>query len=96
MKNDWSVIKSVADASQGANYWAVGDRKAVTVNGTVGTQAINGTYYVYILGFNHNSSREGTGITFGTFKTALSGGTDICLVDSHYNDYSTVVRSGST
>ena len=87
--NDWSVIKSVADASQGANYWAVGDRKAVTVNGTVGTQAINGTYYVYILGFDHNSSREGTGITFGTFKTALSGGTDICLVDSHYNDYST-------
>lgn len=88
-ENDWSVIKSVADASQGANYWAVGDRKAVTVNGTVGTQAINGTYYVYILGFDHNSSREGTGITFGTFKTALSGGTDICLVDSHYNDYST-------
>lgn len=88
-ENDWSVIKSVADASQGANYWAVGDRKAVTVNGTVGTQAINGTYYVYILGFNHNSSREGTGITFGTFKTALSGGTDICLVDSHYNNYST-------
>lgn len=88
-ENDWSVIKSVADASQGANYWAVGDRKAVTVNGTVGTQAINGTYYVYILGFNHNSSCEGTGITFGTFKTALSGGTDICLVDSHYNDYST-------
>ena len=88
-ENDWSVIKSVADASQGANYWAVGDRKAVTVNGTVGTQAINGTYYVYIIGFDHNSSREGTGITFGTFKTALSGGTDICLVDSHYNDYST-------
>lgn len=87
-ENDWSVIKSVADASQGANYWAVGDRKAVTVNGTVGTQAINGTYYVYILGFDHNSSREGTGITFGTFKTALSG-KDICLVDSHYNDYST-------
>ena len=88
-ENDWSVIKSVADASQGANYWAVGDRKAVTVNGTVGTQAINGTYYVYILGFDHNSSREGTGITFGTFKTALSGGTDICLIDSYYNSYST-------
>lgn len=87
--NEWSTISSVSANDQGANYWAVGDRKAVTVNGTVGTQAINGTYYVYILGFDHNSSREGTGITFGTFKTALSGGTDICLVDSHYNDYST-------
>lgn len=88
-ENDWSVIRDVSDASEGSNYWAVGDRKAVTVNGTVGTQAINGTYYVYILGFNHNSSREGTGITFGTFKTALSGGTDICLVDGQYGSYST-------
>ena len=88
-ENDWSVIRDVSDASEGSNYWAVGDRKAVTVNGIVGTKAINGTYYVYILGFNHNSSREGTGITFGTFKSALSGGIDICLVDSNYNDYST-------
>lgn len=87
--NDWSVIKSVADANQGASYWAVGDRKAVTVNGTVGTQAVNGTYYAYIIGFNHNSSKEGNGITFGTFKTALSGGTDICLVDGNYGGYST-------
>lgn len=88
-ENDWSVIKSVSDSGQGDNYWNVGDRKAVRVNGTVGTQSINGTYYAYIIGFNHNSSREGTGITFGTFKTALSGGTDICLIDSHYNSYST-------
>ena len=87
--NEWSVIKSVSDAGQGANYWSIGDRKAVTVNGTVGTQAVNGTYYAYIIGFNHNSSKEGNGITFGTFKTALSGGTDICLVDGTYNSDST-------
>ena len=41
------------------------------------------------IGFNHNSSKEGNGITFGTFKTALSGGTDICLVDGNYGGYST-------
>jgi hypothetical protein len=87
--NDWSKIKSVSDAGQGANYWSIGDCKAVTVNGTVGTQAVNGTYYAYIIGFNHNSSKEGNGITFGAFKTALSGGTDICLVDGNYNGYST-------
>lgn len=85
--NEWSAISSVS--STGANYCAVGDRKAVAINGTVGTKAINATYYVYILGFNHNSSREGNGITFGGFKTALSGGTDICLVDDNYNSYST-------
>ena len=87
--NDWATIKEVSDALQGANYWSIGDCKAVTVNGTVGTQAVNGTYYAYIIGFNHNSSKEGNGITFGTFKTALSGGTDICLVDGNYNSYST-------
>lgn len=85
--NEWDVIGSVS--STGSSYWSVGDRKPVNINGTVGTKAINGTYYVYILGFNHNSSREGNGITFGGFKTALSGGTDICLVDDNYNDYST-------
>ena len=85
--NSWAAIHSVSGT--GASYWAVGDRKAVTVNGTVGTQAVNGTYYAYIIGFNHNSSKEGNGITFGTFKTALSGGTDICLVDGNYGGYST-------
>ena len=85
--NSWAGVHSVS--ADGANYWAVGDRKAVTLNGTVGTQSINGTYYVFILGFNHNSSVEGNGIHFGGFKTALSGGTDICLVDSKYNSNST-------
>lgn len=83
--NSWAVIHSVSGT--GASYWAVGDRKAVTINGTVGTQAVNDTCYAYIIGFNHNSSKEGNGITFGTFKTALSGGKDICLVDDKYNNY---------
>ena len=83
--NEWATISSVSANNQGANYWAVGDRKAVTLNGMASKLSINATYYVYILGFNHNSSIEGNGITFGTFKTALSGGKDICLI-SGYND----------
>ena len=85
----WAEIRQVSDAGKGSEYWSVGDRKAVLVNGTVGTQAINQTLYVYILGFNHNSAKEGNGIQFGTFKTALSGGTDVCLVDGSYNSYKT-------
>lgn len=85
----WADIKTVSDADQGANYWAVGDRKAVAIKGTVGTKSINSTYYVYILGFDHNSVIEGKGITFGGFKTALSGGTDICLIDDNYGSSST-------
>lgn len=81
----WAEIRQVSDAGKGSEYWNVGDRKGVLVNGTIGTLAVNQTLYVYILGFNHNSAKEGSGIQFGTFKTALSGGTDVCLVDAKYS-----------
>ena len=85
--NEWSVIKSVSEAGQGANYWSIGDRKAVTLNGTVGALTLsNVTTYVFIIGFNHNSSVEGTNrIHFQLGKTALSGGTDVALCDIYYN-----------
>lgn len=92
--NEWSVIKSVSDAGQGANYWSIGDRKAVTLNGTVGKLSLsNVTTYAFIIGFNHNASVEGANrIHFQFAKTALSGGTDVCLCDSSYN--STVSTTG--
>ena len=34
--NDWATIRAVSDASQGANYWSVGDTKTITINGAVG------------------------------------------------------------
>ena len=85
--NEWSIIKSVSDTGQGANYWSIGDRKAVTLNGTVGKLSLsNVTTYAFIIGFNHNASVEGTNrIHFQLAKTALTGGTDICLCDSSYN-----------
>ena len=86
--NDWSVIKSVSDAGQGANYWSIGDRKAVTLNGTVGALALSSvTTYAFIIGFNHNSTVEGANrIHFQLAKTALSGGADVCLCDSYYGN----------
>ena len=85
--NEWDVISSVSDAGEGANYWSVGDRKAVVLNGTVGNLSLSSvTTYAFILGFNHNSSVEGSGrIHFQLAKTALSGGTDVALCDSKYN-----------
>ena len=84
--NEWSVIRSVSDAGQGANYWSIGDRKAVTLNGTVGHLSLsNYTTYAFIIGFNHNASVEGANrIHFQLAKTALSGGTDVALCDSKY------------
>ena len=86
-ENTWETIKNVSDAGQGANYWSIGDRKEVTLNGTVGHLSLsNYTTYAFIIGFNHNASVEGANrIHFQFAKTALSGGTDVCLCDSKYN-----------
>ena len=83
---EWSVIKSVSDAGQGANYWSIGDRKEVTLNGTVGHLSLsNYKTYAFIIGFNHNSIVEGENrIHFQLGKTALSDGTDVCFCDSLY------------
>lgn len=85
--NSWKTIRDISDAGQGANYWSIGDRKAVTLNGTVGKLSLsNVTTYAFIIGFNHNASVEGANrIHFQLAKTALSGGTDVCFCDSSYS-----------
>lgn len=86
--NDWETIKQVADASEGQNYWAVGDTKQITINGKLsdGLTLSNYSTYVYIIGFDHNKDVEGTGIAFQGFKTAQTGGIDIALCDSGYHN----------
>lgn len=83
----WEEISEISTAGTGANYWSVGDRKQITLNGTIGQLTLsNYSTYAFIIGFNHNSDREGSGrIHFQLAKTALSGGTDICFTDSSYN-----------
>ena len=81
--NDWATIRAVSDASQGANYWSVGDTKTITINGTVGkTTFSNRSVDAFILGFNHNSSREGANRIH--FKIGKISGVHIALCDSHY------------
>lgn len=84
--NSWANIKEVSDKGEGANYWSIGDRKAVTLNGTVGHLTLsNYTTYAFIIGFNHNANVEGANrIHFQLAKTALSGGMDVALCDSSY------------
>ena len=86
----WTAIKQVADASVGANFWAVGDCKQVTMNGKVsdGLTLTNYSAWVYIIGFNHNSEREGNGIAFQGFK-ATKNGKPVCLTDNGYNQIKT-------
>lgn len=83
--NDWATIRAVSDASQGANYWSVGDTKTITINGKVGnTTFSNLSVDAFILGFNHNSSREGANRIH--FKIGKIGGKQIALVNGNYGN----------
>lgn len=83
----WDEISQISSANLGESYFSVGDRKQITLNGTIGLLTLsNYSTYAFIIGFNHNSGREGSGrIHFQLAKTALSGGTDICFTDGSYN-----------
>ena len=83
----WEDIRKISDAGLASSYFNVGDRKEVTLNGTVGNLSLsNVTTYAFIIGFDHNASVEGSNrIHFQLAKTALTGGTDVCLCDSSYN-----------
>ena len=89
-ENSWYAIKLVSLLGKGANYWAVGDCKQITMNGKVsdGLTLTNYSAWVFIIGFNHNAEREGNGIAFQGFKVADKG-KDVCLVDSGYNSAKT-------
>ena len=83
----WADIRRISDAGLASSYFNVGDRKAVTLNGTVGSLSLNGTYYCYIIGIDHNSAIEGTNrIHFQFGNTDASGGTNICFIDTGYGN----------
>ncbi len=88
--NSWATIKAVSDAGKGDSYWDVGDTKTITINGTVqGFTFSNLSIAVFILGFNHNNSREGSSrihFQIGKISNKLVG-----LCD---NGYGTYVSSG--
>ena len=88
--NSWDVISQVSIAGAGDIYWDVGDCKAVTLNGKIGDYLTlsNTTLYVFILDFNHpiNKTTADNNIIWGGFKTALTGGKDVALCDSGYNN----------
>lgn len=82
--NSWSAISRASRAGIAPSLWSVGDAKAVEVRGTVQRLTLNQTLWVYILGFDHNLAVEGSGIQFGCFLSAETGGVELCLVDDRY------------
>ena len=84
--NSWATIKAVSDAGKGDNYWDVGDTKTITINGTVQSFTFsNLSIAAFIIGFNHNSNREGSNrihFQIGKIPNKLVG-----LCDSNYGNY---------
>ena len=80
----WAEISAMSADGTAANYLDVGDTKGIIVSGTVGSLELDTTLYVYVLGIDHNKDLEGSGITFGGFKTASDGGINVALCDSKY------------
>lgn len=81
--NSWETISKVSQMGLAAQYWAVGDTKTITINGKVGnTTFSNLSVDAFILGFNHNSSREGANRIH--FKIGKISGVHIALCDSNY------------
>jgi len=79
----WEQIREVSDAGQGENYWSVGDTKTIIIDGDVGVSTFtNLSVDAFILGFNHNSSLEGSNRIH--FKIGKINGVQIALVDGYY------------
>lgn len=79
----WEQISEISNLGLASSYFSIGDKKAITLNGTVGTVTFtNETYYAYIIGIDHNADVEGKGIHFQFGFDALSGGANIAFVEA--------------
>ena len=79
--NTWAAIKAASDAGDAANVWSVGDTKSIRLNGKVGNFTFsNQSIDAFIVGFNHNSSKEGGQRTH--FAIGKISGKLVALCDS--------------
>lgn len=84
----WEDISKIAAAGLADTYWDVGATKTITINGTVGTLSLsNLSVDVFIIGFDHNSSVEGTNKIH--FQIGKISGNQVGLCCSSYNSYKT-------
>lgn len=90
----WAEISQVSANKQwDAMGWKVGDAKTITLNGNVGSVALNNYQCkVYILGFDHNADKEGNGISFALMESTDATAKQLCLCSFAMN--TNVTNSG--
>lgn len=83
--NSWETISKISQAGLAAQYWNVGDTKDIVINGKVGnTTFTNLTVQAFIIGIDHNASREGNNRIH--FQIGKINGTLVGLVDGNYGN----------
>ena len=81
----WSAIKQVSDMDLGDNFWDVGDTKSITLNGKVGAYTFSSlSVQAFIIGFNHNSAKEGAHRIH--FLLGKISSKNVAFCDSKYNN----------
>lgn len=86
----WAEISQISSSGQAANTFSVGDQKEIVLNGRAFNTNFNNQHvYAFIVGINHNSSREGDNVIhFELYKR--NGDTPHAITTSDYGSY----RSG--
>lgn len=86
--NAWAAIRAASDTGDAANVWSVGDTKNIKINGKVGNFTFsNLSIDTFIVGFNHNSAKEGANRTH--FALGKIGGKLVALCDNQYSSEQT-------
>ena len=86
--NTWAAVKAASDAGDAASVWSVGDTKTIRLNGAVGNFSFsNQSVDAFIVGFNHNSSKEGGQRTH--FAIGKISGKLVALCDNQYSNEQT-------
>lgn len=87
--NSWETISEIAKMGKAAEFWKVGDRKKLTLNGKVGELTLdNFTCTAIILGFNHNAEYEGSCTIH--FQLGTASGKPIAFYSRGYDSPSDV------
>jgi hypothetical protein len=81
----WAQIQEIVRAGKASNYWDVGDRKEVTLNGTIrGRTLSNYKWYCYVIDLDHYDDEANKNTMHFQFGfNALTGGVHTAMTQNY-------------
>ena len=81
----WAEISQISSSGQAANTFSVGDQKEIVLNGRFADRHFQDTTAaLFIIGINHNASREGENLIHFELLKSVKTGNLICFTDNDY------------